>query len=120
MDRKALKRAAREVKPEAGVYQIRNVRNGMILVESTLNLKTLNGRRVQLAQGAHPNARFRADLQALGADAFVFEVLEVLEEDDGELLYRRDALERLEAEWLERLQPYDARGYNTRRPGGPG
>ena len=29
-------------------------------------------------------------------------------------VYRRDALEQLEAVWLDRLQPYDARGYNAR------
>ncbi len=115
MDRRAaLKRAAKEMKPEAGVFQIRNVRNGMLLVESTLNLKTLNGRRVELARGAHQNARLRADLQAFGADAFVFEVLEVLEEKNEGFVYRRDALKQLEAVWLDRLQPYDARGYNAR------
>jgi hypothetical protein len=115
MDRRAeLKRAAKALKPEAAVYQIRNVRNGMILVESTLNTRTLNGRRIELARGAHSNARLRADLQAFGADAFVFEVLEVLDDPDDGFVYRRDALKRLEAAWLDRLQPYDARGYNTR------
>lgn len=115
MNRRAeLKRAAKALKPEAAVYRIRNVRNGMILVESTLNTRTLNGRRVELARGAHPNARLRADLQAFGADAFVFEVLEVLEERDEGFVYRRDALKRLEAAWLDRLQPYEARGYNAR------
>jgi hypothetical protein len=103
---------AREEKTEAGVYQIRNVRNGRILVESTLNLKTMNGARMFLARGAHRNAQLQADVAALGADAFVFEILEVLEEEDA-LVYRRDALARLEAAWLERLQPYGARGYNV-------
>ena len=109
MDRRAaLKRMAREAKPKAGVYQVRNVQNGMLLVESTLNLKTMNGARMFLERGGHRNARLQADLTALGADAFVFEVLEV-EEEDG-LVYRRDALA---ARWLERLQPYGARGYNA-------
>jgi hypothetical protein len=118
--RAALKRLAREAKPEAGVYQIRNLRNGMILVESTLNLKTMNGARMFLARGEHPNARIKADVAALGMDAFVFEILEVLQEEDG-LVYRRDALARTETAWLERLQPYGARGYNAPpRPGRTG
>jgi hypothetical protein len=117
--RAALKRQAREVKPEAGVYQIRNLRDGRILVESTLNLKSLNGRRIELARGVHRNARLQADLRALGAEAFVFEVLEVLRVEE-ELLYPRDALERLEAAWLERLRPWGARGYNAEPcPAGP-
>src|SRR5512139_2503768 len=100
MDRRAeLKRAARETKPEAGVYQIRNVRTGMVLVESTLNLKTLNGRRMELARGVHRNARLRADVSAFGPDAFVFEILEVLQEKDEGLVYPRDAVRQLEAAW---------------------
>jgi hypothetical protein len=116
-DRRAeLKRAAREARPEAGVYQIRNLRSGKILVESTPNLRTLNGRRIELARGGHRNARLRADVEALGADAFVFEVLEVLEEPEGGFVLPRDALRRLEAAWLERLQPYGERGYNAMPP----
>jgi hypothetical protein len=117
MNRRAeLKRAARETKPEAGVYQIRNVRSGRILVESTLNLKTLNGRRMELARGWHRNARLRADVSALGPEAFVFEILEVLPEKDEGFVYPRDAVRQLEKAWLERLQPYGDRGYND-RPG---
>lgn len=121
MDRRAeLKRAARETKPQAAVYQIRNVRTGKLLVESTPNVKSLNGRKMELARGAHQNARLRADLQAYGADAFVFEVLEILEEREEGLVWRRDALKQLEARWLERLQPYDDRGYNVRKAGAAG
>jgi hypothetical protein len=114
--RRALKQQARETRPEAGVYQIRNLRSGLVLVESTLNLKTINGRRMELARGAHRNARLQSDVRELGSDAFVFEILEVLEEKEEGLLYRRDALKQLETAWLERLQPYGARGYNA--PGG--
>jgi hypothetical protein len=113
VDRRAeLKRQAREAKPEAGVYRIRNARDGKALVESTLNLRSLNGVRMFLARGEHRNERLRADLAALGPDSFVVEVLEVLPEDEG-LVWRRDALARLEAAWLERLQPYGERGYNA-------
>lgn len=114
--RAALKQQAREARPQAGVYQIRNLRTGMVLVESTLNLKTINGRKMELVRGAHRNARLQADVTALGSDAFVFEVLEVLEETEEGFVYRRDALKQLEAAWLERLEPYGERGYNP-RPG---
>jgi hypothetical protein len=120
MDRRAeLKRAAREARPEAAVYQIRYVRNGKVLVEATLNLRSLNGRRFELGRSAHPNPGLRADLAVFGPDAFVLEVLEVLEEREEGLVWRRDALRRLEAAWLERLRPYDERGYNHRPRGAP-
>ncbi len=110
--RAALKQQAREARPEAGVYQIRNLRTGRVLVESTPNLKTINGRRMELARGAHRNARLQADARELGGDAFAFEILEVLEEPEEGLAYRRDALKRLEAAWIERLRPWGERGYN--------
>ncbi len=112
MDRAAAKRAAREARPQAGVYQIRNLRDGRILVEATANLRSLNGVRMFLERGTHSNARLRADLEAHGAAAFAVEVLEVLEEPEDGLAFRRDALKRLEAAWLERLRPYGDRGYN--------
>jgi hypothetical protein len=118
--RSALKQQARETRPEAGVYQIRNLRTGKVLVESTLNVKTLNGRRMELARGVHRNARLQADVRELGTDAFAFEILEVLAEPEEGLAYPRDALKRLEAAWVERLRPYGDRGYNDgpRSPGG--
>lgn len=110
--RAELKRQARERKPQAGVYQIRNLRDGRVLVASTLNLKTMNGARLSLAHGGHRNARLQADAAALGVEAFAFEVLELLPDDEA-LVYPRDALARLEARWLERLRPYGDRGYNA-------
>jgi hypothetical protein len=113
MDRRAeLRRQAREARPEAVVYQIRNVRNGKLLVESTPNLRTLNGRKVELSRGIHSNARLRADLEAMGSEAFAFEVLEVLEETEEGLVWRKDALKRLQEAWIARLRPWGERGYH--------
>ncbi|MGC4001564.1 MAG: GIY-YIG nuclease family protein [Anaeromyxobacter sp.] len=118
-DRRAeLKRQAREEKPQAAVYQIRNLGTGQLLVERTPNVKTLNGRKVELSRGVHRNARLRADLAARGPGAFVFEVLEILEEPEDGLAYRNDALKQLEARWIERLQPWGERGYHDAPAGG--
>jgi hypothetical protein len=94
------------------VYQIRNLHDGRVLVEATPNLRTINGRRMELRMGKHRNARLRADVAALGPDAFAFEVLEVLPEPEDPRLFPRDALKTLEAAWLARLQPWGTRGYN--------
>jgi hypothetical protein len=117
MDRETLKRQARETKPQAGVYQIRNLRDGRVCIESTPNLRTINGRKMELRQGKHRNSRLQADARLLGAEAFVFEVLEVLPEPEEAQQFPRDALKALEAAWLERLRPWDGRGYND--PPGP-
>jgi len=108
--RAELKQLYKELKTEAGVYQIKNIQNGKILIESTMNLKTINGRRFELESGAHQNKMLQRELKELGSEAFVFEVLEVLEKnDDGD---PKEALKKLEEKWLEKLQPYGARGYH--------
>jgi hypothetical protein len=116
--RAELKRQARDTTPEAAVYQIRNVSTGKVLVESTPNVKTLNRRRTEVASGVHMNARLREDLAARGGGDFVVEVLEVLQEPEEGLTYRRDALKRLEAAWIARLRPWGERGYHAPPPAG--
>ncbi|MGE5674822.1 MAG: GIY-YIG nuclease family protein [Mycobacterium leprae] len=117
MDKRELKRMARETKTEAGVYQIRNTKNGKRFVDSTPNLKSLNGQRFMLETGSHKNSRLQADWKAYGGDAFLFEVLEVLERAEDESIYfdLRDELKKLEEKWLDRLQPFGEAGYNAPR-----
>ena len=113
MDRKKeLKEQYKEIKTAAGVYQIRNLKNRKVLVETTPNLKTINGRLMQLRGGVHKNRQLQADWENFGEDAFVFEVLEVLEEKEDAFFDKKDALKKLGAKWLEKLQPYGEKGYN--------
>lgn len=114
MDRRELKRMAREQKTEAGVYAIRNTQNGKRWVESTRNLRTINGQRFQLDTGVHRNQALQQEWSQFGAEAFVFEVLEVLEREENESIYydELDELKKLKAKWLEELHPFGERGYN--------
>jgi hypothetical protein len=75
-------------------------------------LKTINGKRFQLEMGGHPNAALLKEWNEYGKDAFAFEVLEVLEKPETGYFDEKDALKKLEAAWLDRLQPYGDRGYN--------
>jgi hypothetical protein len=112
-DRKReLKQAYKEMKTEAGVYQIRNTVNGKALVVVTSNLKTMQGKQFQLQMGSHMNRQLQADWKQFGEDAFVFEVLEVLEDKDEGALARQESLKHLEQKWLDKLQPFGDRGYN--------
>lgn len=113
MDRKKeLKLQYKEMKTEGGVYQIRNTRNQKVFVTATPNLKTINGRRFMLREGSHNNRQLQEEWNRYGEDAFVFEVLEVLEEKKDGYFDKAEELEKLEEKWIEKLQPFGERGYN--------
>ncbi|MGI6034707.1 MAG: GIY-YIG nuclease family protein [Limnochordia bacterium] len=112
--RKELILQYKEMDKEAGVYQIRNTRNQKILVAATPDLKTINGKRFQLEMGSHMNKELQREWDEFGPDVFAFEVLEVLEEKKEGYFNKKEELKKLEAKWLERLEPYDEQGYNKR------
>lgn len=117
LDRRAeLKQQYKEIKTEAGVYQIKNQKTGKILIESTLNLKTINGRRIELERGTHRNRLLQEEIRQFGPYAFTFEVLEVLEKkEDDEFFDVRGALKKLEEKWVEKLKPFGDRGYHKEK-----
>ncbi|WP_405171346.1 DUF2087 domain-containing protein [Paenibacillus sp. FSL H8-0280] len=110
--RKELQEQAKEVKTEAGVYQIRNERNGKVYIDSTLNLKTINGQRFMLQMGSHLNRRLQAEWNEYGETAFVIEVLETLKQDDNPYYDPKDALAKCLNRWFEQLEPYGDQGYH--------
>lgn len=113
MDRKKeLKQQYKEIKTEGGVYQIRNTKNQKVFVVTTPNLKTINGRQIELVRGGHRNKQLQEEWNLFGKEAFVFEVLEVLEEKEEGFFDKAEELKKLEAKWLEKLQPFGERGYN--------
>ncbi|OXM84803.1 GIY-YIG nuclease family protein [Paenibacillus rigui] len=118
--RKELQQQAKEIKTEAGVYQIKNQVNGKVYVESTMNLRTINGREMALDMGSHRNRRLQADWTAFGKENFTIEPLEVLKikENAGAYYDPKDDLKKLYEQWMERLQPYGERGYHDAREAG--
>lgn len=101
-----------------GVYRIHNTHDDRSFVGRSVDLPSvLNRERVSLKFGAHKNAALQRDWVALGPDAFVFEVLDTLEPPKEQPDYDpTDDLRVLEAMWLDRLQPYGARGYGQKPP----
>ncbi len=110
--RKELIQQYKEMKKEGGAYQIRNTRNNKVLVVVTPDLKTMNGKRFQLNNGAGMNKELQAEWNEYGEEAFEFEVLEVLEEKTDGYFDKKAELKKLEEKWLEKLQPYGDQGYN--------
>ena len=110
-----LKQQYKEAQIEAGVFQIRNTKNQKVLVLSTANLKTINGRRFELQSGGFTNRDLQKEWQEFGEESFVFEVLEVLKGKDDPARDLKLMLAELEETWLNKLEPYGDRGYNRRK-----
>ncbi|MFO0981392.1 MAG: GIY-YIG nuclease family protein [Planctomycetota bacterium] len=118
MDRRALIREYKESRRPMGVYRVLNKLSGRSLVGASTDLPAmLNRQRAQLRMGAHRNRALQSDWNALGADAFAFEVLDTLSVPARPDYDPSEDLRVLEELWLVRLSPFDERGYNARPAG---
>lgn len=117
-DRRAeLRQAYKQMKTEAGVYRIKNTVNQKTLVVATPNIRTMDGKRFELRMGSHMNAKLQAEWKEFGEDAFVFEVLEVLDDDIEDQYARQKALKEMERKWLDELRAHGEQGYRSERAG---
>lgn len=112
--REEIKREYKERPKPAGVFQVKNTANGKVLLGSSLNLEgPLNSHKFMLSIGRHRNEALQRDWNEFGEEKFVFEILEVVKvkEDPNFDMDQESTL--LEEIWLEKLQPFGDRGYNT-------
>lgn len=116
MDKAAAKLEYKLSHRPMGVFQIRNTKNDKVFVDSSLNVPgKINRHKFQLNAGVHPSKALQADWNQQGSAEFEFEILEdVLPRDDQNYDYAAD-LECLEDLWLEKLEPYETRGYNEKK-----
>lgn len=113
MDRKTLIREYKESRRPMGVYRVWNTVNDRSLVGASLDLPAiLNRHRAQLGLNSHRNGALQKDWNELGPDAFEFQVLDTLTAPDRRDYDPSDDLRVLEQLWLEKLAPFDDRGYN--------
>jgi hypothetical protein len=113
VDRKALIREYKESRRPMGVYCVRNIVNGKLLVGKSIDLPSiLNRQRGQLRAGIHPNPTLQKELSEYGVDAFEVEVLDTLEVVDQADNDSSADLLTLEQMWLDKLSPFGERGYN--------
>ncbi|HTP13815.1 MAG TPA: GIY-YIG nuclease family protein [Bacteroidota bacterium] len=112
--RQDIKREYKERKKPAGVFQIRNTANGKVYLGSSLNLEgPLNGHKFMLTIGRHRNPVLQKEWNEFGPEKFTFEILEVVKVKDDPNFSLEDELTLLEQIWVEKLQPFGERGYNT-------
>ena len=108
-----IKREYIERKKPAGVFQVKNTVNGKVLLGSSLNIEgPLNSHKFMLTIGQHRNKALQKEWNEYGPDAFVFEILEVVNIKDDPSFNLSDELALLEQIWLEEIQPFGKRGYN--------
>ncbi len=114
--KKEIKDEYKLMKFQMGVFQIRNISNGKIFVSSSVNLdKIWNRHKFQLVIGGHKNSELQDEWNRLGADNFVFEIVEEIKESDNPAIDNKKEVEILEEMILEKLQPYGEKGYNRRK-----
>lgn len=112
--RKELNRAYQERVKPSGVFQVKNLANGKVLLGSSLNLEgPLNKHRFMLRINSHSNKELQKDWNDLGEDQFSFEILETVEVKDDPNFNLKDELTLLEEIWLEKLHPFGEHGYNV-------
>ena len=103
--RKATVAAHKKRKSEAGIFTVRCAASGQAWIGQTLNLDTIQNRIwFSLRVGSHANAELQSAWTQHGADAFSFEPLETLKNE--ELPYVRDTLLRERgAHWRSTIRP---------------
>ena len=83
--KKELKAEYKQKKPVAGVFQLKSMKNGMILIEASTNIPSKwNRHRTELRFGSHRNKKLQNDWNEFGEANFIFSVLSELEIKEDE------------------------------------
>jgi len=104
-DRKKAVRDYKEKPRPAGVYRVQHAPSGRTLLGSSSDAPAmLNRIRFQLQTKGHPNRELQADWNADGADAFLFEVVDLLPPAETEVKDQTAELTALEELWRDKLK----------------
>lgn len=100
---KKVKRVYKGFTPRMGVYAVKHLPSGRILLGSSPHLVgTLNGHRFRLRAGMHPERALMEDWRRDGPEAFAFEILDELDPTEDEEKAEAE-LDELLSLWCERL-----------------
>lgn len=116
INKKEMKQQYKEMKQPMGIYRITNLLNGKIYIGSSKSVDTIfNSARFQLKMGSYFIKDLQKDFTCHGEENFSFDIVDHLEPNDDPEHDYGDDLRVLEGMWLEKLQPYDEKGYNNRK-----
>ncbi len=111
--RKELIRQYKETPRPMGVFQIKNNRNGKLLLLKALNIPGIITRhQLELRRGMHRNRELQAEWNQCGEEAFSFDILATLKPEEHPPEAWAGAVADLLQTWLDKLQPYGDAGYN--------
>lgn len=115
MNHKELTRNYKETRRPMGIFCVRNTVTGQVLIGSSMDLPgILNRQRWQLEQGGHPNRALQNDWNTLGPQSFAFETLDTLSAPEDPAYQPANDLKELLDMWMEKLSPYEERGYHSK------
>lgn len=116
INKSELKKQYKQTLTPMGIFQVSNTINGKVLIGKSKNLPgSLNKHSFTLKMNSHTLPGLQEEYNTYGESAFVFEVLDRLEPKEDPAYNYDEDLETLENLWLEKLQPYDEKGYNKRK-----
>ena len=111
--RKELKEEYKQIKYPMGVFQIRNLSNEKVFIGSSLDLNAVwHSQRIQLNFGNHSNDALQKDWKEMGAENFVYEILEEVIEIEGKEINYVKEVKTLEKMVIEEIKPFDEKGYH--------
>ena len=117
-ERKEIIKNYKMTKQPMGIFQIRNDVNGKVYITKSMNLNaSFNRYKMELQYGGGiETEQVLKDVKKYGIENFSFSILDELKhkENDENVNYKEE-LDLLEEMWLEKLQPYDDKGYNRRK-----
>jgi hypothetical protein len=117
INKKELKEEYKRTLQKMGIYQVKNLINGKIFIGRGLNVNgKLNSTKFQLEHGSYVVHELQNEYNQFGAENFTFEVIDYLEPREEPDYDYSDDLKILEEMWLEKLQPFDDKGYNKFKP----
>ncbi len=83
--KKELKNEYKQMKSPMGVFRIRNIVNGKILIDSSTNMNSKwNRHKTELRFGTHRNSELQKDWKQFGEENFIFEIVSELKQLEEE------------------------------------
>ncbi|MBN2804097.1 MAG: GIY-YIG nuclease family protein [Deltaproteobacteria bacterium] len=110
VDKKELKNAYKQMKPQMGVFTVRNINNQKCFIEASNDIQSMFNRiRFQLGMGMHPCKPLQEDWNKNKEQSFSFEVLDTLSysKDESKTDYKEE-LKLLKTLWIEKLTKEDS------------